>query len=536
MKPSSTIHLCKVPFDSSNKHQVYFGSDRTAQFNYFYSKRVSGGTLVNYVHVRETLPDGGLVSKIQVGINIDDLREKGVNYMIYQNPQHGDRWYYAFITKIIYINEGVTALQYETDVYQTWMADCTVLPSYVVREHSSTDVAGENVVPEKFNFQEYTYKQAYNDTTLDKHGYMVICNEGPEGQVWGVEYSGIFQGLYHWFTTSAKDVLDLLYSYNEEGKEAVESISVIPAWAFEGLPEGEGYISGSKNPVVKNISISFNPDYELFGTYLPKNNKLYTFPYYALCVTNHNGEVAEYKVEDFKNNKDTNGVKQLVFQMSCDISTNPTVCLMPLDYQNIAGNYDEGICISSFPQCSFASDTYKLWLAKNQFTQPLKIMGNAVQAIGIGMATGGPVGVGIAIASGASGIIDTINDHHQAQLAPNKIQSGSAKNNLLTAMDLNKFHFYWRQIKPEFARTIDDFFTMYGYQTNRIKTPNMHSRPYFNYVQTIDIHITGGIPSDDMQRLKSIFNTGVTLWKPAAVIGDYTQDNRAVSPVNVVEE
>ena len=89
----------------------------------------------------------------------------------------------------------------------------------------------------------------------------------------------------------------------------------------------------------------------------------------------------------------------------------------------------------------------------------------------------------------------------------------------------NKFDIYYRSIKREYAQTVDDFFTMFGYQTNRVKVPNVSSRPCFNYVQTIDINIIGAIPNDDMLKLKNIYNSGVTLWKPTATVGDYSGNN-----------
>ena len=86
-------------------------------------------------------------------------------------------------------------------------------------------------------------------------------------------------------------------------------------------------------------------------------------------------------------------------------------------------------------------------------------------------------------------------------------------------------NFLIQKIRKHHAQTVDDYFTMYGYQTNRVKVPNVSSRPYFNYVQTIDVNIKGGIPADQMERLKAVYNNGVTLWKSTATIGDYSVDN-----------
>ena len=89
----------------------------------------------------------------------------------------------------------------------------------------------------------------------------------------------------------------------------------------------------------------------------------------------------------------------------------------------------------------------------------------------------------------------------------------------------NTLTIYIRKIKKHQAKIIDDFFTMFGYQTNSVKVPNISSRPYFNYVQTKGVNIVGSIPNDDMRILKAMFDNGVTLWKSTATVGDYSVDN-----------
>ena len=212
--PSSTIYLCNVPIDNTYKHQIFFGT-ATRQRSYFSSHVVK--TFANYLTVRKTLPNGSTQSSVKVSANIDDLYN--CNYMYYQNANHGTRWFYAFITNLIYINEGTTEIVFETDVYQTWLFDVELLESYVVREHSTIDVPGSNIVPESFNFQDYFYELIKEDDTLSKWGYLVgttehnfddswlegILGDLFGGEVGGKLMSGIYQGLYFfYFDTEAK--------------------------------------------------------------------------------------------------------------------------------------------------------------------------------------------------------------------------------------------------------------------------------------------------------------------------------------------
>ena len=546
--PSSTIFLCNVPIDSTYQHEIYFDT-LTAQQEYFSKKVVK--TFADYLTVRTTRPDGSLQSSVKVNANIDVLRSLPCNYMYYQNANHGTRFFYAFITKLIYINEGTTEIVFETDVYQTWLFDVRLMPSYVVREHSETDEIGDNVVPEKFSFQDYVYSLAHNDTTLDDWGYLIGATENDltDPSLWqelfggsdnpvvdGKNMSGIYQGLFFYYFENVKRMNDFLNQVVEKNGECIVFIAVVPRFSVSenvvgatttDRANGEGWLYSSSNPAEATIIFDFDDGSKTFEGYTPKNNKLYTAPFTNLVVTNHNGQEAVYNVEDFSN------PNSITFKMYGDVSANPSICLVPRNYKGILSNYDSGITISGFPQASFNTDTFKLWLAKNQYGLALDTVGNVgqivagVASVATAPATGGAsLAVGAAtLAGGAQGVLGTVNSVYQASREPNRAQTGSNRNNLLTAMGANRFDFYYRKIKRCYAETIDSFFTMYGYQVNKVKKPNVSSRPYFNYVQTIDVNIIGGIPSDDMEKLKSIYNRGVTLWKTTVDVGQYSVDN-----------
>ena len=79
--------------------------------------------------------------------------------------------------------------------------------------------------------------------------------------------------------------------------------------------------------------------------------------------------------------------------------------------------------------------------------------------------------------------------------------------------------------KTEQLRRIDDFFSKYGYAINKINAVSFTNRTVWDYIKTIDIFITGDIPQDDLQELKNIFNSGLTIWHDPSKIGDYSQTN-----------
>ena len=121
--PATIIHFLSVPIDATQKHQLYF-ADRTAQETYMSTKVIR-----TFNDLRYQRKDNFII----VPMHVDQLYD--CNYVMYQNTAIPGRWFYAFITRMDYVNDGVTNVYIETDVYQTWYLDCEILPSYVEREH-----------------------------------------------------------------------------------------------------------------------------------------------------------------------------------------------------------------------------------------------------------------------------------------------------------------------------------------------------------------------------------------------------------------
>jgi hypothetical protein len=69
---------------------------------------------------------------------------------------------------------------------------------------------------------------------------------------------------------------------------------------------------------------------------------------------------------------------------------------------------------------------------------------------------------------------------------------------------------------------------MYGYKVNTVKIANTHCRESWNYIKTIDVNIKGDIPSEDMEKLKQIYNEGVTLWHSPSKYCNYSYSNNII--------
>ena len=77
-------------------------------------------------------------------------------------------------------------------------------------------------------------------------------------------------------------------------------------------------------------------------------------------------------------------------------------------------------------------------------------------------------------------------------------------------------------------RCIDGFFDMFGYKTNRVKLPNERGRQNWNYVETRNCNVCGSIPQEDLEKLRNIYNTGVTIWHNSETFLDYSVANNIV--------
>lgn len=120
--PNSDIYLLKVPITLDGKNQLNFPS-KEAQFAYFSS--LPKVLLENATYQRKN-------GSIRFPDKVDDIIN--YNYVMYQNTNYSDKWFYAFILGMRYVNDSMTEIIIQTDVWQTWQFDLNIKPSFVERE------------------------------------------------------------------------------------------------------------------------------------------------------------------------------------------------------------------------------------------------------------------------------------------------------------------------------------------------------------------------------------------------------------------
>ena len=526
--PQSEVRLLKTPLEKDEEHTLSFNSvnDQSA---YMLSK--VNKTYTDFTYIRES-------GTIVVPDNYDSIYT--CNYLMYKNNGFNNKYFYAFITKMEYVSENSTRIYFEIDSLQTWYFQINYNNVFVEREHVSDDSIGANTLPESVETGEYVMSSGYTKTDLGN--YPCICIEATRTLELGNISGGgnenrVFSGVIRYLfkdnnTSSAWAQADaFLEEYDSRGfGESVVGVYMIPEnftlnATWREIRTGSGLYYGLMSSMYNNIAFDFaeytaGTPSTLAGGYTPRNNKLYTFPYRYCLVSNNAGTEIPMHYENFNNNTP-------VFQIEGAITPGCAIKMTPLNYKGIAKNYDESIEAGKFPICSWASDMYTNWLTQTSLNRNINLVTSGIQSVVGGglIASGNVVGGVEQLASGVGSIKNVLMEKYEHSFMPSQAKGNINSGNINFALDISEFIFYHYSIKPEYARVIDDYFTKYGYQVNRVKTPNINSRRNFNYIKTIDCNFTGEIPQEDLQKIKDLFNNGITFWHNAENFLNYSVNN-----------
>ena len=515
--PNTVARILKnVRLDNTYSDTIYFSS-KEQQTNYFASK--TKYTFNNLTYQRQE-------RRLVIHQTADNMFD--CNYLMFQNSAYGNKWFYAFITNIEWLSNETSAIYFEIDDMQTWFFDFYLDTSFVEREHSATDAVGDNLIPDNLETGEYVADDFVDSGVIRSYSYVVAATFNETYQsVSGGLYSGIYGGLHFNVFDDANSVSDFI-SQIPSGKESgIVSIFMIPtAFVDENASTGAKSYNVEIDKKVINI----------WKTFTPHNNKIYTYPYNFLYCTNLAGTGTAFPYEYFSSEKCT-------FIMAGDMSCNPEILLVPKNYKGIVANYNEKMSLSGFPQCSWNTDSFKAWLAQT-----------AIPSLA-GAATGGIINyMGATNVINATypeatkkqlarkqnamftqesnlqfGMLSTISglvaQGYQKWILPPQAH-GNSGNSAAVAMGIKNFAFMHMHIREEFARIIDSYWDKFGYPVRRVKIPSTHNRPHWNYVKTVGCDAHGSIPTTAMSNIKAIHDKGITYWMNGDEVGNYLLDNR----------
>ena len=574
ISPESTIRLLKAPLEQDQENQLTF-ADLSAQTTYF--KSLSYIELTDCSYQRET-------GRIRFNACIDDIRN--YNYLMYQNTDYSNKWFYAFITGMEYASDNVTFISFSIDVIQTYYFDFVYKPSFVEREHAASDTLYSNIILENLDvgdfiaakkWEPYDFVQfadadkawktrvvfgttvdAYNPTNMRGGVYDNIPS--------GVSYYGCDIDDYE------SELQPLLQDITNAGKaESITGIFILPrclCWLMKDFdpmqdPTRPNALVNPLNELSNGFEWSIpvlDPYVSKFGTYTPKNKKLYNSEFTYFLVSNSAGNCIILKPE-------------LGAGQSCGLKIYGTVapsgsCIaVPLSYAGQVENFEESLTLAKYPQLNYATDQYTNWLAVNSwaltktgisagldaldstatgFKTAMNIgtdFGSAALNLMSGNLAGGlkNVGSGInnivggyqsmthSLVSAGTKVGDIVHEKKMAQRIPPNFGGNAAAGDVMAACEQIRFKVYEMQITEQYARRIDSYFDMFGYQVNQLKTINFNSRVNWNYIKTSVCNIIGDVPQWAIDEAKAIFNKGLTFWHNPSTFLDYSQSNSIVS-------
>ena len=530
--------------------------DNTYENTYTTTSLLSGFTHdtigVDYYRIR---PDKNTV-KVKhngnmnvTGIGGTTLNLYNCNYMSFINSQHEGKRFYCFITDVRYVSDVAAEIDFEVDVMMTWLKHGTGTTGaefdtcFIEREHTDSDEVGEHILPEPIEIQEYYYQEV--DTVIQniKDKCIIVCavageyvnNEWKSFYTFNLETINGFMvnnGLIYYlfdrngngisnnpFQTFGKFMLSL---YDESKQSWLKQI-----YYAVRLRDGD-----SETPVDFTSVPTPQKFEEMWGglqqNFTPKNNKLRTYPFVSCIINNMTGNEVEYIIELGEPNSSMFGDGfELNFKATSEIYT-PSFSIYPHKYGK--GKHNNIVIKTKFPVMSSAEDQFQTYKARLLTETATNIFSNTIT----GSAQTALIGGGFeyaAVGAGTSLINTFIQSQSKYNLgkllgsAPNG--NNSSYSQLATNTLMPKA--YLKTVRIQQAKSIDDFFTKFGYTVNRLDKPSMTygsdaTRTLkWKYIKTIGCALNGECPSSAQSKICEIMDNGITFWSDANV-GDYTFD------------
>lgn len=538
--PTTALRLLSTPLESDYRNTLWF-PDRETQTAYFLGKTIK--TYENFQYIKKN-------NTIVVDGEVDLLYN--CNYIMYQNNNFTNKWFYAFIDRIEWASNSSVRLYVSTDVIQTWFFDITYYDSYVDRCHSDTDVAGDNIVPEDFSVGNPGGYQVAGSTDLAPDGIALFATSTYEGESrTGSVNSGIYSGGQNLvdFHIDNPGVGSILDSYVKNG--TATAVIKLQQYPYK-LKNGPMVVSFSKYP----SSIS---------GYTPKNNKMLSSAF-VTCFMSMYGQETDFNpvfITDSKVN----------IKVSAD-QTSGTISAFVENYSD--GSISTISMFASIPESGWSYNQYKndynLHSGSNAMYVQRSVAQRTADYVSAGTNTAASVldtagsifrtGVSLVGATGVPALglsralenigstARSFGEANQALTALNSFAGGydsisqdlaaisenynapatggmSASNGYI-ATGKTVFSYGYKVLPRDIVERCDKFLTVYGYKQSEYRAINLHARASWTYIKTNGLNASGNFPDDDMNIIKRAFNNGIFFWVYTATYGNFGQNNAIV--------
>lgn len=475
------------------------------------------------------------------------------NYIAMQNSLYSNKWFFAFIDSVEYSSENATIINYTVDEISTWWDYWQRKNCFVEREHVNDDSLGANTIPEGLETGEYIVSGYQQDdintdlttvlaTTRDPNDLVNVAMGIYNGITSGVGYYRYDRVLKRWHIGEESKTLEYAMEQLAGQSDAIVALFLAPKWLAGGNSTNIP-IASTTNPISQYMFVS---RINKLDGYTPKNNKCLCFPYCYIELSNGAGQATTYNQERWDNGD--NGMALII--QGC-LTPGCSIRCYPYNYNGLADNYDEGISLGKYPQLNWITDHYTNWLTQNGMSLgAIKLNAeqaqvfNGIGQIGLGAgsivasaSSGNLLGAASGmndIKEGASDLFNSMQERYRHSLIPPTLHGSLNNGDVITATGTNKFHVYKMTVKQEYAKSIDSYFTKFGYRVNALKTPNFTGRQYFNYIKIAGGETIGysngeiNVPKTSMQIINSVFRRGTTIWHDHNNIGNYSLDNTII--------
>lgn len=582
MARDTTFYLFKNVNLSPRTGDTFYFASRSAQTTYFGTKLYT--TISTCSYQRE--------NRNYIKVNLPISSVYNVDYIAFINQSYENKRFYAFVTEVNYISDTVSEIGYSIDYIQTWLLDCTFTPCFVERQHSTTDAIGDNTIAESLETGDYIIRstddnvdsvsmvvfQATFDilgwansnfstkpitTTIIKNGIVSALSEvgfylNFGGQIasdlsaLGVILEKIFTGAGG---VTMDDIVNI-YVYPKIGLSLYDDTVIPGTDSMLPLALQSGYVisnfqtsSGFGNLINLPTIPENGSNQKVIGNYVPKNNKIFTYPYTCLHVTNNNGSAIDLQYERFALPNNPTGY---IYGTS---TAEAKIRFVPNAYFGGGASdpcFEYGLDSAPYPTVAQVGDSYNIWLAQNRNTvlnnyQAMKYKGgqkwmNTVSPFVNGALGGissksspGTGGIMGEVMSGYNLLLDTYNEVNQynAQLKDREIAPNTATGvqsvGLAFQNGKKNFSFYVKTLDDQHAVCIDNYWTMYGYPVRKVQTPNFHARSGFTYIKTVGAIAKGNVPENAKNIIQAALDSGLRFWASHNDIGDYSIANNILT-------
>lgn len=501
--PETNIHLLNVEFDGDYQNVMRFGS-LNEQTSYFLSK--SSLMFSNCLYQRHDVEE-----YMTLNMNCDILSL--YNYVMFQNKNFTNKWFYAFIERIEWSSNNSSKVYLKLDVWNTYYFDYNLRMSFIERQTLETDQINMlNDYPSQGKL--ITVEEAkVHLSNVSRYGqYFVYCNadvtkedttsSGAETcQIGNYEIPCM---VLHFGTSH--EVANFIYMVGNKGRaDRIQCAFYMPLTI--GLTYTEKNISGGDLgmdlTVVESIEINKEEfDIEIPINYKVKYKKELSYPYSEIeivdCLTGQSITLDWCKF---------NSPDKITLKIYPIFDELGSYKIIPRGYNGQAISYENALSVQCKCDLPIFNNSYSKYLkdnqAQNNISKTLAGFGTVSSAIHLN-----PEG----IVNNMGNMARTIANDSQAKTIGNQVTN------------LNSSLIEYTNFSPGFVvrvNTLDSshlyqartFWKCYGYPFNRMSYPILSNNRTFNYIKTQNVCINShSIPQNCLKILKSIYDNGVTIW------------------------